>query len=274
MKLEMDLKPKDIVLLKVLGCVLIAFVMIRFLIFPGIEKHMDLVDQRDEVVAEQEDMQALIDRKDTFDAIIANQQSSLKSAQEGYYDLLENREVDELITGIVLNHNLFPVYLNITDTTAGVPEAYLYAPQAATGNTSTADSSADTSTADSSADTSTADSSADTSTDATQDSAAADSTDSSDSEDSATESSAAVSAPYVNTMSVDVTIRGSEAEIKAFLDDIARNYPGIQVRTFNMQENDYVNTTMQTVSEMSCSCTLAVYVCGEQQTAQTEGASN
>ena len=49
MKLEMDLKPKDIVLLKVLGCVLIAFVMIRFLIFPGIEKHMDLVDQRDEV---------------------------------------------------------------------------------------------------------------------------------------------------------------------------------------------------------------------------------
>ena len=255
MKLEMDLKPKDIVLLKVLGCVLIAFVMIRFLIFPGIEKHMDLVDQRDEVVAEQEDMQALIDRKDTFDAIIANQQSSLKSAQEGYYDLLENREVDELITGIVLNHNLFPVYLNITDTTAGVPEAYLYAPQAATGNTSTADSSADTS------------------TDATQDSAAADSTDSSDSKDSATESSAAVSAPYVNTTSVDVTIRGSEAEIKAFLDDIARNYPGIQVRTFNMQENDYVNTTMQTVSEMSCSCTLAVYVCGGQQTAQTEGAS-
>ena len=256
MKLEMDLKPKDIVLLKVLGCVLIAFVMIRFLIFPGIEKHMDLVDQRDEVVAEQEDMQALIDRKDTFDAIIANQQSSLKSAQEGYYDLLENREVDELITGIVLNHNLFPVYLNITDTTAGVPEAYLYAPQAATGSTSTTDSVADTS------------------TDATQDSAAADSTDSSDSEDSATESSAAVSAPYVNTTSVDVTIRGSEAEIKAFLDDIARNYPGIQVRTFNMQENDYVNTTMQTVSEMSCSCTLAVYVCGEQQTAQTEGASN
>lgn len=256
MKLEMDLKPKDIVLLKVLGCVLIAFVMIRFLISPGIEKHMDLVDQRDEVVAEQEDMQALIDRKDTFDAIIANQQSSLKSAQEGYYDLLENREVDELITGIVLNHNLFPVYLNITDTTAGVPEAYLYAPQAATGSTSTTDSVADTS------------------TDATQDSAAADSTDSSDSKDSATESSAAVSAPYVNTTSVDVTIRGSEAEIKAFLDDIARNYPGIQVRTFNMQENDYVNTTMQTVSEMSCSCTLAVYVCGEQQTAQTEGASN
>lgn len=256
MKLEMDLKPKDIVLLKVLGCVLIAFVMIRFLIFPAIERHMDQVDQRDEVVAEQEDMQALIDRKDSFDSIIANQQSALTDAQEGYYDLLENREVDELITGIVLDHDLFPVYLNITDTTAGVPEAYLYAPQTAAGSTSTADGSTDTS------------------TDATEDTAADDGTDSSTSEDAAAESWEAVFAPYVNTTSVDVTIRGSEAEIKAFLDDIARNYPGIQVITFNMQENDYVNTTMQTVSEMSCSCTLAVYNCGEQQTAQTEGASN
>ena len=82
--------------------------------------------------------------------------------------------------------------------------------------------------------------------------------------------------PYVNTTSVEVTIRGNEAELKAFMDDIARNYPGIQVVTFNMQENDYVNTTMQTVSEMSCNFTLAVYTCGEQQNTntQTEGASN
>ena len=42
---------------------------------------MDLVDQRDEVVAEQEDMQALIDRKDTFDAIIANQQFFVKKVR-------------------------------------------------------------------------------------------------------------------------------------------------------------------------------------------------
>ena len=83
MKLEMDLKPKDIVLLKVLGCVLIAFVMIRFLIFPGIEKHMDLVDQRDEVVAEQEDMQALIDRMDTFDAIICKSAVFVKKCAGG-----------------------------------------------------------------------------------------------------------------------------------------------------------------------------------------------
>ena len=57
MKLEMELKPKDIALLKLLGCVLIAFFMIRFLIFPAVEKHMDLTEQRDNVVAQQEEMQ-------------------------------------------------------------------------------------------------------------------------------------------------------------------------------------------------------------------------
>ena len=39
MKIDMELKPGDVVLLKVLACVLILFFMARFLIFPGMEKH-------------------------------------------------------------------------------------------------------------------------------------------------------------------------------------------------------------------------------------------
>ena len=42
MKLEMDLKPGDVVLLKFLACVVIAFFMGRFLILPGIEKHQNI----------------------------------------------------------------------------------------------------------------------------------------------------------------------------------------------------------------------------------------
>ena len=37
---------------------------------------------------------------------------------------MENREVDSLITGLALKHDLFPVYLNIEDPVAGVPAAY------------------------------------------------------------------------------------------------------------------------------------------------------
>ena len=42
MKLELELKPGDIVLLKVLACVLIIFFTFRFLILPGVGKHQDL----------------------------------------------------------------------------------------------------------------------------------------------------------------------------------------------------------------------------------------
>lgn len=239
MKISMELRPKDIFLLKVLACVLVAFFMIRFLIFPAVEKHMDLSDQRTEVEAEQQEMQDVMDRTGSLDVKIAKQQELLQASKEGYYDLLENRQVDELVTGIVLNHNLFPVYLNITGTTPGVPSAYVLSGQ----------NSADTA--------------SDTTTDAA-DTSDTDSTDTSDSEAATQdESSTAAQVSYVNTTSVDMTIRGSETEIRAFLDDIANNYPGIQVTSFTMQENEYVNSSLQTVSQMSCSCTLAVYTCGE-----------
>ena len=46
MKIDMELKPGDVVLLKVLACVLILFFMARFLIFPGMEKHQDPVAKK------------------------------------------------------------------------------------------------------------------------------------------------------------------------------------------------------------------------------------
>lgn len=235
MKISMELRPKDIFLLKVLACVLVAFFMIRFLIFPAIDKHMDLADQRTEVETDQQEMQDVMDRTGSLDVKIAKQQELLQTAKEGYYDLLENRQVDELVTGIVLDHNLFPVYLNITGTTPGVPSAYVLSG----GNN--ADAATDTADAEST-----------------------DAEDTSDSTDTAQEEGRTVAqAAYVNTTSVDVTVQGNETEIRAFLDDIANNYPGIQVTSFTMQENEYVNSSLQTVSQMSCNCTLAIYTCGE-----------
>ena len=42
MKLDTELKPGDIVLLKGLGCVLIVVLFMQLLIFPGLNKHEDL----------------------------------------------------------------------------------------------------------------------------------------------------------------------------------------------------------------------------------------
>lgn len=100
MKIDMELKPGDVVLLKVLACVLILFFMARFLIFPGMEKHQDLVAKKDDLTIEKQEMQCTISSKASTEKKIATQKENLKKAQEGFYDLMENREVDSLITGL------------------------------------------------------------------------------------------------------------------------------------------------------------------------------
>ena len=214
----MELKPGDVVLLKVLACVLILFFMARFLIFPGMEKHQDLVAKKDDLTIEKQEMQYTISSKASTEKEIATQKENLEKAQEGFYDLMENREVDSLITGLALKHDLFPVYLNIEDPVAGVPAAYQLS-------------------------------------EASDDS----------SEDSSTEESQSTLpyVQYVNTTTVTITLQGQEAQIRELLDDIAKNYPGIQVRSFDMQSGIYVDSSLQKTEQMNCNCVLAVYTCGE-----------
>ena len=218
MKIDMELKPGDVVLLKVLACVLILFFMARFLIFPGMEKHQDLVAKKDDLTIEKQEMQYTISSKASTEKKIVTQKENLKKAQEGFYDLMENREVDSLITGLALKHDLFPMYLNIEDPVAGVPAAYQLS-------------------------------------EASDDS----------SEDSSTEESQSTLpyVQYVNTTTVTITLQGQEAQIRELLDDIAKNYPGIQVRSFDMQSGTYVDSSLQKTEQMNCNCVLAVYTCGE-----------
>lgn len=218
MKIDMELKPGDVVLLKVLACVLILFFMARFLIFPGMEKHQDLVAKKDDLTIEKQEMQYTISSKASTEKKIVTQKENLKKAQEGFYDLMENREVDSLITGLALKHDLFPVYLNIEDPVAGVPVAYQLS-------------------------------------EASDDSA----------EDSSAEEPQST-LPYVqcvNTTTVTITLQGQEVQIRELLDDIAKNYPGIQVRSFDMQSGTYVDSSLQKTEQMNCNCVLAVYTCGE-----------
>lgn len=218
MKIDMELKPGDVVLLKVLACVLILFFMARFLIFPGMEKHQDLVAKKDDLTIEKQEMQYTISSKASTEKKIVTQKENLKKAQEGFYDLMENREVDSLITGLALKHDLFPVYLNIEDPVAGVPAAYQLS-------------------------------------EASDDSA----------EDSSAEEpqSTLPYVQYVNTTTVTITLKGQEVQIRELLDDIAKNYPGIQVRSFDMQSGTYVDSNLQKTEQMNCNCVLAVYTCGE-----------
>ena len=248
MKIDMNLKPGDITLLKVLSCVLIIFFLGYFIILPGIGKHQDLVADKENAEQTKQEMKDTIDNKALYEKMVAKQKSELEEASKGYYRPMANREVDELVTGLVLEHSLFPVYLNITDPVSGVPAAYLSASQTSTDSSASTDSSESAEDALNGDDSSADDSSAD-----------------------GTDHSSLLYQHYVSTINVDVTLQGTEDNIRALLDDIANNYPGIQVRSFSMQENTYVDSSMQTVGMMNCSCILAIYTCEDLTNGNTEG---
>lgn len=233
MKLEMELKSGDIVLLKVLACVLIMFFAFRFFIFPGFEKHQDLVQTRDDKQVKQEEMQHTIDQQPVIEKKIIKQRQVLKEDSEGFYELMENQQVDELVTGIALKQNLKPVYLKIEQTTPTMPGVF----QASLKN-----KKIDTTTAKEKAD------------------KELDSVDGNGDSDSKADSS---TLKYVNTTTVSMTLQGTEQQIRAMLDDIAKNYPGVQVRSFDMSESTYVDDSLQEVSQSNCECVLAVYSCGQ-----------
>ena len=106
MKLETELKPGDIVLLKVLACILILFFTLRFLVFPGLEKNQDLQNEKEQVEQTKQEVQDTIKQKSIVEKKIVKQKAELVDASQGFYDLLENQQVDELVTGIALKHNL------------------------------------------------------------------------------------------------------------------------------------------------------------------------
>lgn len=217
MKLEMELKPGDVVLIKFLACILIIFFSFRFFVFPGIEKHQDLVQVKEEKQIQKDEMEKTIEDRPVNEEKIVKLNQKLAESGKGFYELLENQEVDELVTGLALKQGLKPVYLKIENTTPGIPAAYQTVVK---------------------------------------------SKDSDDTTGSGSHSDSSI-LKYVNTTTVSITLQGSEQQIRAMLDDIARNYPGVQVRSFHMEENTYVDDSLQQVSQNNCECTMAVYTCGQ-----------
>lgn len=216
MKLELELKPSDVILLKLLACVLIIFFSFRFFVFPGIEKHQDLISQKDTLTYQKEEMQQTISSKAATEQLIEKQKDNLSESAEGFYEVMENQQLDELLTGLALQHNLFPVSLNISQAVAGVPGAY----QSGT-----------------------------TSSDSTN-----------------TESNSFIQ--YLSTVTVSVTLQGTETQICELIDDVAKNYPGIQIRSLDMQKATYVNANLQAVEQMNCNCEFAVYMYQKEDTSE------
>ncbi len=124
--MRLELTENDILLLKLAGSVLIAFLVIRFLLMPGIEHYQENIIQRDELTETAEGMQAAIDGIPVLEQEIENTGAKLEEVSSVYYERMENHQVDELLTGLALKHGLFPVSLSIEGAVPKIPAAYLY----------------------------------------------------------------------------------------------------------------------------------------------------
>ena len=155
---------------------------------------------------------------------------------------MENNNVDELVTGIALAHGLFPAALSIEDSVPGGPAAY-----GVTGDTRDTTSASEV--------------------DQMQEEAegANDDTD-----DTTGTGNRLIAEPYVsdiqymNTTQATLTLQGTEEELQAFLDDIAKHYPAIQVRSMQATQQTYVGQNLKAVNQLDITCTLAVYTCGDK----------
>ena len=79
------IKTRDIVLLKVLACILILFFTLRFLVFPGLEKNQDLQNEKEQVRADrsrrcriQSNKKSIIEKK------IVKVKAELANASQGF----------------------------------------------------------------------------------------------------------------------------------------------------------------------------------------------
>lgn len=124
--MKLELTEHDIVLLKLAVSALIAFLMIRFLLMPGIGSFQENTIQYGTLEEKAAEIESAIESIPILEQSIEVKEAALEEASAAYYPRMENRQVDELLTGIALKHGLFPVSLNIEGAAPSLPEPYLY----------------------------------------------------------------------------------------------------------------------------------------------------
>lgn len=222
--MKLEITERDLKLLKYAVTALALVLILQFMFLPGLERRQDLKLKLQETEAEVTLMKRDIKEIPSWEQTVKKQEKQLADATAGYYQPMENRQVDELLTGLVVGHGLFPVILDIDEAVPGIPDAYLYGK--VLGEEKPAEISEENSEED--------------------------------------PAKPAAPEGYVSSVEAFLVLRGEQLDLLAFLDDLEQNYPAVQVRTLKIEEKTYRDTLMNPVEQLDISCRLAVYMCGGQ----------
>lgn len=241
--MKLELTKRDLKLIKLALCVLIVFLMARFLILPGIGQYRAHLEENRRLDEEKKKIERAIDEISLLEQAIPKHLQELERVSEPYYARMENRQVDEVLTGLAVQCGLFPVSLSITEAAPMIPQPYL-------------ESGAEDGAKDEGADG--AENEVEDRTEHGVEDGAEDGTEHG-AEDGAEGADGQTS--YLLAGEATFLLRGSEAQVLQFLDQIEKNYPSIQIRAMHRGQRAYLNEALEVVEQPDVSLTMAIYMC-------------
>ena len=236
----MEIAPmtkRDKILLYVVLMLAFVVLFVRFLLIPGIENHQQADADLREAQDAQTSMQDAIMLAGTYAAEKNNNWGELQTANASYYSLLSSDELDTLVTSLELNHNLQPDSLTIGEP---VTQSLTYYTASENAGQSAAPSAAASVFA------------ADTTAQGNailQQILASDLIPDYD------------QPGYYRSVAVSFCCTGEDSDFLSMLDDMAANYPSVQLVSFSIDTRSFADTDGSAVTATAFNVSLNVILC-------------
>ena len=249
----MEIAPmtrRDKILLYVVLMLAFVVLFVRFLLIPGIENHQQADADLREAQDAQTSMQDAIMLAGTYAAEKNNNWGELQTANANYYSLLSSDELDTLVTSLELNHNLQPDSLTIGEP---VTQSLIYYTASENAGQSAAPGAAASALA------------------GDDDSITADTADTADTTAQGNAILQQILASdlildydqpgYYRSVAISFCCMGEDSDFLSMLDDMAANYPSVQLVSFSIDTRSFADTDGSAVTATAFNVSLNVILC-------------
>lgn len=243
----MEIAPmtrRDKILLYVVLMLAFVVLFVRFLLIPGIENHQQADADLREAQDAQTSMQDAIMLAGTYAAEKNSNWGELQTANASYYSLLSSDELDTLVTSLELNHNLQPDSLTIGEP---VTQSLTYYTASENAGQSAAPSAAASALA------------------GDDDSITADTTAQGNAilqQILASDLILDYDQPgYYRSVAISFCCTGEDNDFLSMLDDMAANYPSVQLVSFSIDTRSFADTDGSAVTAAAFNVSLNVILC-------------
>lgn len=246
----MEIAPmtkRDKILLYVVLMLAFVVLFVRFLLIPGIENHQQADADLREAQDAQTSMQDAIMMAGSYAAEKNSNWGELQTANASYYSLLSSDELDTLVTSLELNHNLQPDSLTIGEPVTQSLTYYTASENA--GQSAAPSDAASVLTSDDDSIT------ADTAGTTAQGNAILQQILASDLIPDYDQPG------YYRSVAISFRCTGNDSDFLSMLDDMAANYPSVQLVSFSIDTRSYADTDGSAVTATAFNVSLNVILC-------------